>query len=83
MCYIMLLIEGGPSQKYWRVIAERRRKALEELLEENQRLQIVVGALENENLSCKQLLETTTDLVNTLKVNIYSLFDLKKMLFHK
>jgi len=79
----MLLIEGGPSQKYWRVIAERRRKALEELLEENQRLQIVVGALENENLSCKQLLETTTDLVNTLKVNIYSLFDLKKMLFHK
>jgi len=63
-----LVILDGPSEKYWEVIAERRRKALEEVLEQNRKLHTIVMALEEENTSCKKLLEQTTDLVNTLKV---------------
>lgn len=58
----------GPSEKYWEVIAERRRKALEDVLEQNRKLHAIVIALEEENASCKKLLEQTTDLVNTLQV---------------
>uniref|UniRef100_A0A2S2PNL0 Geminin n=1 Tax=Schizaphis graminum TaxID=13262 RepID=A0A2S2PNL0_SCHGA len=70
--YKKLIIEdltstAGPSEKYWEVIAERRRKALEEALEQNRKLHNMVMALEDENASCKKLLEQTTDLVNTLK----------------
>ncbi|CAH1733111.1 geminin-like [Aphis gossypii] len=58
---------AGPSEKYWEVIAERRRKALEEVLEENEKLQAMIIALEEENKTCKLLIENTTELVNTLK----------------
>lgn len=50
------------------MIAERRRKALEEVLEENRHLHAIISALKEENKSCKTLLEQSTDLVNTLKV---------------
>ncbi|XP_027853189.2 geminin-like [Aphis gossypii] len=70
--YNKLIVEdltstAGPSEKYWQVIAERRRKALEEVLEQNRKLHNLVLTLEDENASCKKLLEQTTDLVNTLK----------------
>lgn len=70
--YKKLIIEdltsiAGPSEKYWEVIAERRRKALEDVLEQNRKLHTIIMALEEENASCKKLLEQTTDLVNTLK----------------
>jgi len=58
----------GPSEKYWEVTAEHRRKALGEVLEQNCKLLTMVMALEEENASCKKLLEQTTDLLNTLKV---------------
>lgn len=67
------MIVAGPSEKYWEVIAERRRKALEEVLEENQRLHNLITALEEENKSCKILMENSTDLINTLKVENISL----------
>lgn len=66
-----LFILAGPSEQYWEVMAERRRKALEEVIEENRQLREIVSALEEENNSCKTLLESTTDLVNALKVKIY------------
>jgi len=66
----LILSLAGPSEKYWEVIAERRRKALEDVLEQNRKLHAVVMALEEENASCKALLEHTTDLVNTLKVSL-------------
>jgi len=69
---MLVFVIAGPSEKYWEVIAERRRKALEEVLEVNERLQKLVIALEEENMSCKLLIENTTDLVNTLKVKIFS-----------
>jgi len=58
---------AGPSESYWKVIAERRRKALEDVLEQNRKLHTVVIALEEENASCKALLDQTTDLVTTLQ----------------
>ncbi|VVC32029.1 Hypothetical protein CINCED_3A014201 [Cinara cedri] len=69
--YQKLIIEdltstAGPSEKYWEVIAERRRKALEDVLEQNRKLHSIIAALEEENNSCKLLLEETTDFVNTL-----------------
>lgn len=66
--FYFINILAGPSEKYWEVIAERRRKALEDVLEQNRNLHSVIMALEEENLSCKKLLEETTDLVKTLKV---------------
>ncbi|XP_050436911.1 geminin-like [Adelges cooleyi] len=74
--YQKLIIEdltstAGPSEKYWQAIAERRKKALEEVLEDNRKLHSLVMALEDENTSCKNLLEETTDLVNTLKEILY------------
>jgi len=65
---------GGPSEKYWEVISERRRKALLEALEEHERLQAAAIALEEENLSLEVLMDSTTDLVNTLKVKIFPVF---------
>ncbi|XP_050529504.1 geminin-like [Daktulosphaira vitifoliae] len=62
-----LISTVGPSEKYWEVIAERRRKALEDTLEENRKLKSWVLALEEENKSCKELLEKTTDIVKTLQ----------------
>jgi len=53
------------------VIAERRRKALKEVIEENHRLHDVLVALEEENMSCKKLIEESTELVNTLKVKYF------------
>jgi hypothetical protein len=38
------------------------------VLEQNRRLHSVIIALEEENATCKHLLDQTTDLVNTLKV---------------
>jgi len=63
------LYTAGPSEKYWEVISERRRKALLEALDEQQRLHATAIALEEENLSLEVLVNNTTHLVNTLKVN--------------
>ncbi|XP_016662840.1 geminin-like [Acyrthosiphon pisum] len=70
--YIELLTEditseAGPSEKYWEVISERRRKALLEALEEHERLQAAAIVLEEENLSLEVSMDSITDLVNTLK----------------
>lgn len=62
---------AGPSEKYWEVISERRRKALLEALEEHRQLQAAAIALEEENLSLGVLVDHTTHLVNTLKVKIF------------
>lgn len=81
ICFIFNILSlAGPSEKYWEVIAERRRKALEDVLEQNRNLHAVIMALEEENASCKELLEQTTDLVNTLKVNFLCILDIIKII---
>jgi len=77
------LFIAGPSEKYWEVISERRRKALLEALEEHQRLHTTAIALEEENLSLEVLINNTTHLVNTLKVNNFSWYLKKSILSGK
>lgn len=68
---------AGPSEKYWEVISERRKRALLEALKEHQQLQAAAIALEEENLSLAVLVDNTTHLVNTLKVkNFHGILNL-------
>ncbi|XP_015367378.1 PREDICTED: geminin-like [Diuraphis noxia] len=60
------IVGPSTSEKYWEVVAERRRKALEEVLEQNSKLHTLITALKEENSSCKKSLEKTTNLLNTL-----------------
>nr|CAD7201023.1 unnamed protein product [Timema douglasi] len=62
-----LTSEAGPSEKYWEVLAERRRVALEETLKENQKLHDTITLLKEECSEYKQLLKDSEDLVETLK----------------
>lgn len=61
-----LTSEDGPSEGYWEVIAERRRKALEAALKENKELTERIVLLEEENAQCKIMLDETRALVETL-----------------
>lgn len=61
-----LVSEDGPSENYWEVVAERRRIALEETLEENRLLHERIEELEEENRISKQMLEETKSLVEVL-----------------
>nr|CAD7429067.1 unnamed protein product [Timema monikensis] len=61
-------ISSGPSEKYWEVLAERRRVALEETLKENQKLHDTIALLKEECSEYKQLLKDSEDLVETLKL---------------
>jgi len=65
---LTVLVGPSTSEKYWEVIAERRRKALEQVLDQNSKLHALIMALEEENSSCKKTLEQTTNLLNTLTV---------------
>lgn len=60
---------AGPSENYWEVLAERRRIALEDALEENSVLNERIAKLEEENRVCKEMLDETRALVEVLQVS--------------
>lgn len=62
-----LTSEAGPSENYWEVLAERRRIALEDALEENRDLTERVAKLVEENRLCKEMLDETRALVEVLQ----------------
>ncbi|XP_015595759.1 geminin isoform X2 [Cephus cinctus] len=62
-----LTSEAGPSENYWKVLAERRRIALDDALEENKELTERVQKLEEENRICKEMLDETRALVEVLQ----------------
>lgn len=62
-----LTSEAGPSENYWEVLAERRRIALEDALDENRELNERVVKLEEENRICKEMLDETRALVEVLQ----------------
>ncbi|KAL1132352.1 hypothetical protein AAG570_010308, partial [Ranatra chinensis] len=64
-----LTSEEGPGIAYWEAMAEKRRVALEEALKENEQLHERVRELEEENETCKVLLNETRALVETLTVS--------------
>ncbi|XP_073983960.1 geminin DNA replication inhibitor isoform X1 [Rhodnius prolixus] len=61
-----LTSEEEPGKEYYKVLAERRRVALEEALKENEQLHEKVRHLEEENEQCNILLNETRQLVETL-----------------
>ncbi|XP_071878951.1 geminin DNA replication inhibitor isoform X2 [Bombus fervidus] len=62
-----LTSEAGPSENYWEVLAERRRIALEDALEDNKELIGRVEKLEEENRIYKEMLEESRSLVEVLQ----------------
>ncbi|XP_076233199.1 geminin DNA replication inhibitor isoform X2 [Calliopsis andreniformis] len=62
-----LTSEAGPSENYWEVLAERRRIALEDALEENKELSERVERLEEENRIYKEMLDESRALVEVLQ----------------
>ena len=58
---IILWFIAGPSEKYWEVLAERRRVALQDALEENQILSEQVQVY-------KEMLDESRALVEVLQV---------------
>lgn len=63
-----MLAIAGPSENYWEVLAERRRMALEDALEDNKELTERVEKLEEENRIYKEMLEESRSLVEVLQV---------------
>lgn len=62
-----LTSEAGPSEQYWEVLAERRRIALEDALDENKELTERVARLEEEKRTYKEMLDETRALVEVLQ----------------
>lgn len=62
-----LTSEAGPSENYWEVLAERRRIALEDALEDNRELTERVETLEEENRIYKEMLDESRALVEVLQ----------------
>ncbi|KAL2733662.1 geminin-like isoform X1 [Vespula maculifrons] len=62
-----LTSEAGPSENYWEVLAERRRIALDDALEENKELREHISKLQEENRLCKEMLDETRALVEVLQ----------------
>ncbi|XP_015435924.1 PREDICTED: geminin isoform X1 [Dufourea novaeangliae] len=69
-----LTSEAGPSENYWEVLAERRRIALNDALEENKELSDRIEKLEDENRLYKEMLDETRTLVEVLQVSLTDIF---------
>ena len=69
-----ILTTAGPSENYWEVLAERRRIALEDALEDNKELTERVEKLEEENRIYKEMLDESRTLVEVLQVFTSLLF---------
>ncbi|EFN61912.1 hypothetical protein EAG_15741, partial [Camponotus floridanus] len=54
-----LISTAGPSKNYWQVIAEKRRVALKNALEENKELVQCIEKLEEEKRIYKEMLDET------------------------
>lgn len=68
ICCILTI--AGPSENYWEVLAERRRIALQDALEENKELSERVDSLEEENRIYKEMLDESRALVEVLQVSV-------------
>lgn len=62
-----LTSDEPPSENYWQLLAEKRRIALDECLQENKTLHERLELLEEEKQVTEQMLEESRNLVETLK----------------
>lgn len=58
----------NPNENYWQILAERRRMALVDTLEENKKLARDIEKLEEENRIYKEMLDETKLFVEVLQV---------------
>ncbi|GJQ72300.1 geminin [Trypoxylus dichotomus] len=61
------LISDEPSENYWRTVAEKKEEALNESLQENERLRDQIHNLEEENRICKEMLDESRTLISVLQ----------------
>ncbi|KAJ2948976.1 hypothetical protein O0L34_g5916 [Tuta absoluta] len=57
----------GASETYWKILAEKRQVALQDALDENERLRKVIEDLKEENTTIKQMLEEANSFVEVIK----------------
>lgn len=57
----------GPSEKYWQILAEKRQVALQEALDENEKLLKIIDDLKEENALYKQMLDEANSFVEVIK----------------
>ncbi|CAH2048511.1 unnamed protein product, partial [Iphiclides podalirius] len=57
----------GASEKYWQILAGKRQIALQEALEENEKLRKIIEELKQENILFKQMLEEANSFVEVIK----------------
>lgn len=63
------LTSDEPGLDYWKSLAEKRAEALNDSLQENEKLKDNVEMLEEENKICKEMLDESRHLVEVLQVN--------------
>lgn len=61
---------ANPSENYWQLLAERRKVALVNTLEENKKLSQRIEKLEEENRIYKEMLDETKTLIEVLQEEI-------------
>lgn len=59
---------ANPSENYWQLLAERRRVALMDTLEQNKILRQRIEKLKEENREYKEMLDETKTLIEVLQV---------------
>lgn len=57
----------GASERYWHILAEKRQVALQEALDENEKLRKVIEDLKQENVQYKQMLDEANSFVEVIK----------------
>ncbi|KAL6447825.1 hypothetical protein ACFW04_000149 [Cataglyphis niger] len=73
------LTSDNPSENYWQVLAERRRKVLVNTLEENKNLHQRIEKLEEENRIYKEMLDETRTLIEVLQEEINDRNDINSL----
>ncbi|XP_026734792.1 geminin [Trichoplusia ni] len=57
----------GASEKYWEILAGKRQVALQDALEENEKLRKIIEDLKEENVLFKQMLDEANSFVEVIK----------------
>ncbi|XP_046966064.1 geminin-like [Vanessa cardui] len=57
----------GASERYWQILAEKRQVALQEALDENEKLRQSIEDLKQENMQYKQMLDEANSFVEVIK----------------
>lgn len=61
-----LTLRENPGERYWEIVAEKRRVALDESLKENEELHLRLSMLEEELDSARQVIDESKGLVEVL-----------------